>query len=179
MENEYGGHWITTYTGKQFHFLAPQPDEIDIIDIAHHLSLVCRFVGACREFYSVAEHSIRVAEIVPDEYKLHALLHDASEAYMPDLPRPEKAELPEFKRMEINILAAVGDKFLPEGWHKKDSKIIKQADNILLATEARDLMDNTNDWAELPKPLIETIHPLSSAEAMALFSARFSEYCVL
>ena len=175
MENEFGGHWITTYTGKKFHFLDPQPDEIDIIDIAHHLSLVCRFVGACREFYSVAEHSVRVAEIVPDEYKLHALLHDASEAYIPDLPRPEKAEIPKFKLIENVILQAIWDKYVPNNW-RLDLRIIKEADNILLATEARDLMDNTNDWAELPKPLIEIIQPLLSTEAERLFTYRFNKY---
>ena len=49
--DEYGGNWITTFTGKKFHFLDPRIDEIDIIDIAHHLSLNCRFIGACKEFY--------------------------------------------------------------------------------------------------------------------------------
>lgn len=163
--NEYGGHWITTYTGKKFHFLDPQSDEIDIGDIAHALSLTCRFGGQCRVFYSVAEHSIRMARIVPQEYKLHALLHDASEAYIPDLPRPEKAEIPKFKMIESLILKAIFDKFLsPREWPFQE-KVIKEADNILLATEARDLMANTDDWAELPLPLADTIYPMSSAEA--------------
>ncbi len=162
--NEFGGHWIMTYTGKKFHFLDPQPEEIDIVDIAHALSLTCRFGGQCREFYSVAEHSIRMAEIVPQEYKLHALLHDASEAYLPDLPRPEKAELPQFKSMEQLILNSIYDKFITDenGWNKG---IIKEADNILLATEARDLMDNMDDWALLPQPLSGKIYPMSSAKA--------------
>lgn len=162
--NEYGGHWITTYTGKKFHFLDPQPEEIDIVDIAHALSLTCRFGGQCREFYSVAEHSIRMAKIVPAEYRLHALLHDASEAYLPDLPRPMKAGLPKFKSVEQLILNSIYDKYITNenGWNKD---IIKEADNILLATEARDLMDNTNDWASLPQPLSDTIYPMSSARA--------------
>jgi len=177
--NEYGGHWITTYTGKKFHFLDPQPQEIDIEDIAHHLSLNCRFIGACREFYSVAEHSIRVAEIVPNEYKLLALLHDASEAYLPDLPRPEKAEIPKFKLIENVILQAIWDKYVPSNW-VLDLKIIKEADNILLATEARDLMSNMDDWADLPQPLQESIlnrfTPFASREAENLFLSRFNKY---
>lgn len=167
MIDDYGGHWITTYTGKQFHFLDPQPDEIDIIDIAHHLSLTCRFTGACREFYSVAEHSIRVADIVAYEYRLHALLHDASEAYLPDLPRPEKADLPKFKEMELVILEAIFKKFVPI--YVQGVIEVKLADNILLATEARDLMANTNDWAPLPPPLKDTIIPMTSADAKNAF----------
>ena len=175
--DEYGGNWITTFTGKKFHFLDPRIDEIDIIDIAHHLSLNCRFIGACKEFYSVAEHSIRVAEIVPYEYRLHALLHDAGEAYIPDLPRPEKANLPEFKGMEIIILQAIFRKFLyPVDAQKPDSELIKEADNILLATEARDLMHNTKDWATLPPPLKDRVIPMKSKRAEGLFLYYFGEY---
>lgn len=173
--NEFGGHWITTYTGKQFHFLAPQPDEICIEDIAHHLSLTCRFTGACKEHYSVAEHSIRVAEIVPNEYKLHALLHDASEAYMPDLPRPEKAMLPEFKKMELVILKAIFEQFVPI--YVQGTIEVKHADSVLLATEARDLMPNTKDWAELPSPLYAEIIPMGRPQALeVIFLDRFKEY---
>ena len=175
--DEYGGHWITTFTGKKFHFLDPQPDEIDIIDIAHSLSITCRFGGQCREFYSVAEHSIRVADVVPKEYKLHALLHDASEAYMPDLPRPMKATLSEFKGIEIIILQAIFNKFLySPDTQKPGSKLIKEADDTLLATEGRDLMANMDDWDPLPKPLIEVIKPLSSKDAELLFHYRFRKY---
>ncbi len=174
--NEYGGHWITTYTGKKFHFLDPQPEEIDMVDIAHHLSLVCRFAGACREFYSVAEHSIRMARIVPQEYKLHALLHDASEAYIPDLPRPEKAEIPKFKMIENKILEAIFEKFVPI--YQQGIIEVKHADNILLATEARDLMDNTDDWALLPQPLSDKIHPMSSVEAEGTFYVLYKSYLV-
>lgn len=177
MKDEYGGHWITTYTGKKFHFLAPQPEEIDIIDIAHALSLTCRFGGQCSQFYSVAEHSIRVAEIVPGEYKLHALLHDASEAYLPDLPRPMKAGLPKFKSMELVILKAAWIRFDINNWSLVNGMkvVVKEADNILLATEARDLMPNTIDWAPLPKPLKEKIIPASSIHIEQVFLNRFRE----
>lgn len=171
--DEYDGHWITTYTGKKFHFLDPQPEEIDIVDIAHALSLNCRFTGQCKEFYSVAQHSIMVAEIVPQEYKLHALLHDASEAYMPDLPRPMKAEIPKFKEIEKLILNSIFDKFLKNAQY--DHTIIKMADNILLATEARDLMTNMDDWAALPEPLKEFIVPLASWEVEIDFIRMFDE----
>ena len=174
MENEYGGAWIETFSGIKFHFLNPQPSEIRIEDIAHSLALTCRFGGQCREFYSVAEHSIRVAEIVPNEWKLLGLLHDASEGYMPDIPRPMKAELPDFINIELGILKAIWDKFIGEGWRNAKS-IIKEADNILLATEARDLMANMDDWAELPLPLADIIVPMSSKGAEQLFLQRFKE----
>ena len=173
--NSYGGQFIETYKGHKFHFLNPQPDEIDIEDIAHHLSLTCRFVGACRVFYSVAEHSIRVAEIVPDKYQLLALLHDASEAYLPDLARPEKAGMPEFKAMEQVILQAIWRKFGIDPMLTVDG-VVKEADNILLATEARDLMDNTDDWAKLPEPLKDVIEPIDSEWDEELFLDRFWEY---
>ncbi len=165
MIDEYGGHWITTFSGKKFHFLDPQPEEIDIVDIARALSLTCRFAGQCKDFYSVAQHSIMVAKIVPEEYKLHALLHDASEAYLPDIPRPIKAELRQFKKMEMTILLAILNKFVPyQGDIIRELEIIKEADNIALATEARDLMANTDDWATLPEPLKEFIVPLTCWE---------------
>ena len=171
--NGFGGHFITTYSGKKFHYLDPQPDEIDIIDIAHQLSLTCRFAGACREFYSVAQHSYLMTNLVPDEYKLHALLHDASEAYMPDLPRPMKADLPKFKEMEATILWAIWDKYELLGFSPKG--VIKEADNIMLATEAKELMANTDGWAPLPEPSGIPIIPTSSRLAENLFLYHFNK----
>lgn len=68
--------YIETYSGKKFHILDPQPDEIDIIDIAHALSMNCRYTGHCLEFYSIAEHSVYTSQLVSEENKLWALLHD-------------------------------------------------------------------------------------------------------
>ena len=175
--DDFGGPWIETFSGGKFHFLTPQPEEIDIQDIAHALSLTCRFAGHTRVFYSVAEHSIRVAEIVPNKYKLLALLHDASEAYLPDLPRPEKASMPIFKSMEEVILQAIWRKYNIDFMLTTDG-VVKEADNILLATEARDLMKNTDGWAPLPEPLeqAEFIETYSSSFAESLFLIRFKEY---
>lgn len=168
MVNEYKGEWIETYSGGRLHFKNPQSEEIKIVDIAHHLSLICRFTGAVKEFYSVAEHSIRVAEIVPNELKLAALLHDAAEAYIGDISRPVKHT---HKLQETeNILANAIDKK-----YGIDSRVpaIRYADDVLIATEARDLMPNTIDWAVLPPPLFKKIHPLSPRVAESLFLACF------
>ena len=172
--DEFGGHWITTHSGRKLHYLDPQPDEIDIGDIAHALSLTCRFSGQCREFYSVAQHSYLMTNLVPNEYKLHALLHDASEAYMPDLPRPEKAELPKFRKMEKVILWAIWNKFLPD-WDYNHLVAIKHADNIMLATEARDLMANTDDWAPLPHASSMPIIPVPPEVAKDYFMYCFNK----
>ena len=173
--NEYDGSWVATYTGKKLHFLNPQPDEICIEDIAHHLSLTCRFAGAVKWFYSVAEHSKRVAEIVPNKYKLLALLHDGGEYALTDMCSPVKIRFPEFKALENAILQMILRKYNVDpllGTHG----IVKEADRILLATEARDLMNNMNGWAALPRPLKCKIKPLRSTFAEALFLEAFYEY---
>ena len=82
--------WIQTYTGGKFHLLAPRQEEINIVDIAHALSMMCRFTGHVRRFYSVSEHSWHASYLVPKQDALWALLHDASEAYMADMNRPLK-----------------------------------------------------------------------------------------
>ena len=92
--------YLSTYTGKKFYPYDPRPEQICIEDIAHGLSMLCRFAGQCRFFFSVAEHSIAVAHLLPANLKLFGLLHDASEAYLADLPRPVKAGLPEYRAIE-------------------------------------------------------------------------------
>ena len=152
--NEYEGKWMETYTGKKFHILEPTEDEIDIRDIAHSLSMQCRYNGHVRQFYSVAEHSYRLSYMVEDS--LAALLHDAAETYLGDMIRTVKICLPEFKVLEAKIQTLIFHKF---GVKSYDKKAIKKADNILLATEVRDLMNNTKDWHLPEAPLEERIIP--------------------
>lgn len=87
---------LETMTGIRFN---PKYPEFDIEDIAHGLSNICRFGGQSQEFYSVAEHSIIVSHLT-DGNPLEGLLHDASEAYLMDIPSPIKATLPDYKRLE-------------------------------------------------------------------------------
>jgi len=82
---------ILTYTGKHVDLAAPNPVMIDPRDISHALSHQCRFNGHCREFYSVAQHSVLVAYLLPPELKLAGLLHDAPEAFLGDVVQPLKA----------------------------------------------------------------------------------------
>jgi hypothetical protein len=123
---------LTTFTGKKFHPFSPSVDEICIEDIAHSLSRVCRYSGQCPRFYSVAEHSVKVASLLPPHLKLEGLLHDASEAYISDLPKPVKIHLPEYVVIEKGIEEAVSCKFNLE--YPLD-KAVKWADGVLLRHE--------------------------------------------
>ncbi|MFH2008786.1 MAG: phosphohydrolase [bacterium] len=165
--------WIQTYVGRQFWPLEPRPADVDIRDIAHSLSLQCRFNGHCREFYSVAEHSVRVAEILPAELALWGLLHDAAEAYLGDLTRPLKQQAPWFNEAEDRVLRMIAEHFsLP--WPMPDA--VRKADDILLVTEARDLMVAPPEpWGLDAQPLDAPIVPRPPAEAEALFLQRYEQ----
>lgn len=162
--------WIQTYTGKKFSPLADEPGEIDLRDIAHSLALQCRYNGHCRLFYSVAEHSVRVSHLLPSDEAAWGLLHDAAEAYVSDLPRPLKLTVPDFRAAEDRLLRQIAATFgLP--WPMPPS--VHHADEVLLATEARDLMAPfADDWHFKATPLAETVTPISPTDAEALFLAR-------
>lgn len=129
--------WIQTYTGKAFYPLAPRVEDICIEDIAHALSMKCRFTGHCRRFYSVAEHSLYVSRFCPPELRLWGLLHDAAEAYLPDVARPIKVMLPELQSAESRVLVAVAKRFgLPWDFPCR----VKDIDLRMLATEADQLL---------------------------------------
>ncbi len=107
--------YIITYTGKKFSLVDPQPEDICIEDIAHHLSLLCRYNGACTHFYSVAQHCVLMKERVP-EHPAQALLHDAGEAYTGDFSSPLKAVIEQltrnhFREFLAKIDRAIFDKF--------------------------------------------------------------------
>ena len=186
-ETERKGDWQQTFTGRQFWPLDPRIEDISIEDIAHALSLQCRFAGHCRTFYSVAEHSVRVSLLIEawnvrEGYSgawrytscLAALLHDASEAYCIDVPRPLKPYLTGYKAIEADVMSAV------ERWAGLNPgacsvPAIKHADEVLLATEARDLMKITHPWHLKAEPLPDVILPWWSHTAESRFIARFNE----
>src|SRR3990167_8385669 len=145
--------WLETHTGKAFNFLNPQPDEIDIEDIAHALSNMCRYGGQCSRFYSVAEHSVAVCELSGNS--LAGLLHDASEAYIQDIVNPVKRRLTNYKELEDGIMLGIANKY---GFNYPLPSEVKEADVIQLSTEARHLITskgNTWDWEAIwgkPRP---------------------------
>lgn len=154
--------WIMTHTGVKFTPLEPKVSDVCLEDIAHALSNMCRFNGHCKKFYSVAQHSVLVAEYLIDELEdtpivLCGLFHDAAEAYLPDLCRPIKPAWVEFARFEKQLLAIISRALkIPLIWNSAaHNSVIKMADNVLLATELRDLMFFVDP--ELPPPLEEKI----------------------
>jgi hypothetical protein len=172
--------WIQTYTGRQFWPLSPIPEDISIRDIAHALSMICRYTGHCKEFYSVAEHSCRVCDILPEEWKLFGLLHDASEAYLCDVASPVKSMLTNYNYYEQLLMRQVWLRFKLQPTWKPSLWLIfslpaevHEADRVLLATEVRDLLGPPPaPWKPLPSPLPETIIPWSSEKAEWEFLAK-------
>lgn len=166
--------WMLTYTGARYWPAAPQAADVRIIDIAHHLSMLCRYTGACRRFYSVAEHSVLVSQIVPPEHALCGLLHDAPEAYTNDINKPLKRSLPDYQRIEELNWTVIAGKFgLP--WEMPEA--VHEADYVMLRTEQVRLMpycEFTDDWAREAHPTLQ-LGCWSPAEAEAKFMSRFYE----
>jgi 5'-deoxynucleotidase YfbR-like HD superfamily hydrolase len=172
--NERQGDYIGTYNGR-FYPLDPRLEDIDIETIAHALSHLCRFGGHTVEFYSVAQHSVLCAEQAPDEYKLEALLHDSTEAYLVDVPRPIKRMLKDYMEIENQIYKSISEKFnIPIDM----SPIVKEIDNRILTTEASQLLNNKKDeWWKLPhyaKPYDFRIYPVSPKVAKEMFLSMFN-----
>lgn len=160
--------FIQTYTGKKFHFLSPSQDEICIEDIAHALSNLCRFGGHTRQFYSVAEHSRYVSMVVPPEYALEGLLHDATEAYLVDIPKPIKGFLGNYEEMEQNIYLAIAEKF---GLAKELPQAVKDADVRMLFTEKQQLLPPVDwGWEEEPYDMLLYVTPVRMMEQLFLIT---------
>lgn len=153
MMTERKGDWIQTYTGRQFWPLDPRTDEIFIEDIAHSLSLQCRYAGHCLRFYSVAEHSVHIARHVAPELALWGLLHDAAEAYLVDVPRPVKHELAEYAAIEKRLARVIGQTFRVEPFSLASLKV-KEADYRICVDEKAQNMAPGPMWG------IDNIDPL-------------------
>lgn len=129
--------FIETFTGQKVWLPNCDPASIQIEDIAHALAFIPRFAGHINEFYSVAEHSLNVAEIVvKSPLKKQALLHDATEAYICDIPTPFKVLMPQYKALEEDLWRAVCERFNIQFNLHPD---VKFADRIALMTE-RDVL---------------------------------------
>ena len=161
---------ITTYTGHNIDPFCAEARDVDARDIAHALSLLCRANGHFPYFYSVGQHCLNcAAEAAARGYsrrvQLACLLHDASEAYMADIPRPIKGHLPEYREAEGRLLEVIYGKWLTPVLTAEEHVLIREVDDVLLYHELLSIMQWRQD---LPEP------PLYSSPAFA-----FADFAVV
>ncbi|MCK8780775.1 hypothetical protein M0654_12345 [Rhizobium sp. NTR19] len=167
------GPSIMLASGNWFDILDPWNSKFTIEDVAQGLSNICRFSGQCRSFYSVAEHSIHVCDLV-EEFKLEALLHDAAEAFIGDITRPLKQLLPQYREIEANVEDAILHRF---GLDSRSRSIVKAADLRVLAAEQAQLMPVGTDFWAVPsdvKPAAINIGFLRPEEVREIFLDKFA-----
>lgn len=132
--------YILTYTKEHFSPIEPNSASININDIAHSLSLMCRANGHIKRFFSVAQHSINCAKEAKErnyskKVQLACLLHDGSEAYLADITRPVKKHLEHYLEFEKTLQNAIYKKFLPEILSEEDKKQVDSVDDCMLYHE--------------------------------------------
>lgn len=166
---------MQTYSGRRYYPLDPKPSEIESADIAHALSLLCRYGGHIDRFYSVAEHCVLLSYTVSPENALHALLHDATEAYVVDVPRPIKRYLPEYRELEDKVWQAIAERY---GLSPEMPAEVTEHDTRILLNERATLFSH----AELGKwtmdgmdPLDVDIYGLPSNEIETIYLLRLKE----
>jgi 5'-deoxynucleotidase YfbR-like HD superfamily hydrolase len=175
------GPFLQTVSGRRVNPFDPEPDQLDAGDIGRALANTCRFGGHSRVFYSVAQHSVIVSELVeqrggdPEEV-FAALMHDATEAYLGDMPHPIKhrsALGAAFKAAEDHLERAIRERF----GIRADVPEIKRADRALLATERRAFSAEDWHWPELDgvEPLDLELEAWSPDEAERAFARRYAE----
>lgn len=173
--SERRGDWLQTFTGRKFWPIDPCADEVSIDDIAHALSMLCRYSGHCLRFYSVAEHSVHVAQWLfdngyPYEAVLAGLLHDATEAYVADVPRPLKQSLPTYKDAESKVWRAIAARY---GLAAELPAEVHEADNRILADEIQQNMKPMEWHANHDDPLGVELQFWTPAQAEHEFIAMF------
>lgn len=180
------GDWMQTFTGRKFYPLTPAPEDVDPVDIAHALSLLCRYGGHVDRFYSVAEHCVLMSQWIEDtgapgdpqrarRLALWALLHDATEAYVVDVPRPLKRNLAGYKEIEEGVMIAIALRFGLSGVVMPAE--VHDADNRILLTERNALMAATHErWAQEDLgPLPVEIHAWRPEIAEREYADRLAE----
>lgn len=155
------GPYIRTWSGARINVFDPHPNDIVIEDIAHGLAMRCRFGGHTKSFHTVAEHCIFMCDNAPFELKLQALLHDASEAYIGDMPSPIKHRLPDYQMLEAALMEAIGRKFGFDGVNLHPT--VKALDKAAL------------EWEWEYKVLDDGVESLSIDRVKVLFLQRYQD----
>jgi uncharacterized protein len=154
---------ILIHSGILFDVFNPKAENVNVVDIAHALSNICRYGGHCPKFYSVAQHSV-LCSLQPGtpQEQMEFLMHDSSEAYLMDLPRPIKRNMPSYVTIEESLLKVICE-------HYKLtyplSERVHEVDNILLHFEYDNFYTNPNSSFDFWVP----------ERAKAEFLARFNE----
>lgn len=162
---------ITTYTGKYFNPVSPDPDLVCIEDIAHALSLICRGNGHVKTFFSVGQHCIncaKEAEVrgLSARMVLACLLHDASECYLSDVPRPFKKSLKEYNRQEEILLNVIFEKYLGSILTEEEQRIVKEIDDAMLWFDLKYLLNESvpEEEPEVHIAIDYTVQPFERTE---------------
>lgn len=171
------GPWIQTFSGRRMHPFNPTPESIDILDIAHALSNLCRFTGHTRHFYSVAQHSVHAADFAVPEIAAQALLHDAAEAYLNDIASPIKHALglEGYRAAEHKLMGGIFVRFgLPRALDPR----VEEVDARMLATEREQLMNPTAEvsdaeWGVTHQPFGYRLPAMTPGRAKDSFLNRF------
>jgi hypothetical protein len=153
MTRDERGDWMQTYTGQSFYPTQAYPDEVNPIDIAHALSMLCRYGGHVNRFYSVAEHCVLMSQYVEPENALWTLLHDATEAYVGDMVRPLKRQIPAYVAVEDRLMEVICRRF---GLPSKMPAEVAEVDSRIIHDERRQIMN----WSARPWSSIDHLPPL-------------------
>lgn len=164
---------ISTYDGQFFDFNHPERYDYDINTIAHALSNICRYGGHSSKFYSVAEHSVLVSRIVPERLALCGLLHDASEAFVGDMPSPLKAMCQSYRTIEERVHKSIAEKFgLPYPFPPE----IKLADKMVYKAERKQITSVDDEIWHVDMPAADVmVTGMSPKNAKAFFLSRYNE----
>jgi len=169
--------WCETYSGMRVYPTYFQECGVNIEDIAHALSNQCRYNGHTKKFYSVAEHCVHMCDYAMDEGRtaaegLHALLHDACEAYIGDIPRPIKCAVPKLKEVETEIDRVIGKVFgLPA---KKPDWLDELDARIVVDERAQAMSRSGHKWVhDVLEPLGVIIGFWKPQDAKLLFLRRY------
>lgn len=172
--------FIETYTGRAFYPLAPQPEALSIIDIAHALSNQGRYSGHTAFFYSVAQHCCLLATWLGRRGGsaldcLQILMHDSPEAYLVDVPRPVKQHMPEYRVWDHKLNDVIRSWM---GWDGIPIPAFQdELDSRVIVDERTQLMSRSgNDWGHKLEPLGITIEPWSPEEAEKAFLMQYAAY---
>lgn len=152
--------YITTVGGIHFDPIEPKEELLDIRDIAHSLSLICRANGHTKQFYSVAQHSLccakeAMARGYQKEVVLGCLLHDGSEAYLSDVTRPVKKDLTYYLQVEERLQNLIFSHFIGRALSKNEQAQVFEIDDQMLSMEFLKLMPETLN--ELYRELVREV----------------------